>query len=96
MLELQAVTSSEPNAALAAVRHAVQAEGGWISSHEIFDNASAGLTFEIAGERIAQFVDRLVMAEIRVFEDIGEYGQLGKTRCSLTLAFIGKDRDTPG
>lgn len=96
MLELKAETSSERNAALAVVRQAVQAEGGWISSHELFDDANAALTFEIAGERIAPFLDRLVLAEIRVFEDIGEYGQSGEVRCSLNLTFIDKDPDLPG
>ena len=94
MFQMQAVTGGARNAALAAIRQAVQAEGGAVNSHELYSDIAAHLSFEIDGERIAAFVDRLALAAIRVSEDIGEYGQTGKVRCALNITFVHADPDT--
>lgn len=91
MNKMKAETGGERNAMLAAIRQAVHAEGGSINSHELYSDIAAHLAFEIDGERIAAFVDRLAVFDIRVSEDIGEYGQTGNVRCGLHITFIQAD-----
>ncbi len=93
MIQMKAVAGGKRDASLAAIRQAVQAEGGSVNSHEFYSDIAAHLTFEIAGERIAAFVDRLALAAIRVSEDIGEYGQTGNVRCGLNITFVRADPD---
>lgn len=93
IIQMKAVTGGGRNASMAAIRQAVQAEGGSVNSHELYSDIAAHLSFEIDGERIAAFVDRLALAAIRVAEDIGEYGQSGNVRCRLNITFVHADPD---
>lgn len=86
VVELHAFTRVERLEAVARVRFAVAAAGGWITGHQQFSNVSLCLWFEIGGGSLPALGEALQEAGILLPGELE--AAAGEVSCSLQITFV--------
>lgn len=100
IFRIEIITAQERNSAITKVKDVITSVGGWITSHQLFSNTSASISFEVSYRDVDEMIEKLERLDLHptIINDCAR-DKDGELRGGVALIFIHDEpelkRDVP-